>query len=292
MLKPLKRSSPLFVLIFCATLGFAESTKEYIAPINPAATKETVNLYHFLQDIKGRHILSGQHNFIGKGSEFTLQLETLTGKSPVVWGSDFSFSVIGENSMDFQHAGPANLLVMDVPRLRETMAKMKELEVQWPPPPEFRPELELLDITIEEARKNTIEEIKIRHAQGHIITLMWHGCFPSDDYPCDGLSVWAEGNLPSDTQWEELTTEGTKLNNAWKKGFDAIAVHLKELQDNNIPVLWRPYHEMNGEWFWWGFKKGENGYKKLWLMTYEYQSLIFVKRRSTRNPSFKDLIMG
>jgi len=27
---------------------------------------------------------------------------------------------------------------------------------------------------------------------------------------------------------------------------------LKQLQDANVPVLWRPYHEMNGDWFWWG----------------------------------------
>jgi len=37
----------------------------------------------------------------------------------------------------------------------------------------------------------------------------------------------------------------------------------------NIPVLWRPYHEMNGIWFWWGDKKGEEGFVALWKMMYE-----------------------
>lgn len=34
-------------------------------------------------------------------------------------------------------------------------------------------------------------------------------------------------------------------------------------------MLWRPYHEMNGVWFWWGNKPGKNGYIKLWKMLYE-----------------------
>ena len=40
------------------------------------------------------------------------------------------------------------------------------------------------------------------------------------------------------------------------------------MQDANIPVLWRPYHEMNGVWFWWGNKRGEQGFTKLWKMLF------------------------
>jgi mannan endo-1,4-beta-mannosidase len=47
---------------------------------------------------------------------------------------------------------------------------------------------------------------------------------------------------------------------------DVIAWFLKQLDYAEVPVLWRPYHEMNGGWFWWGQKKGESGYKKLWQM--------------------------
>ena len=34
---------------------------------------------------------------------------------------------------------------------------------------------------------------------------------------------------------------------------DRIAGYLKELQDAGVPGLLRPYHEMNGNWFWWGW---------------------------------------
>ncbi|KAA6306388.1 Mannan Endo-1 4-beta-mannosidase, partial [termite gut metagenome] len=44
----------------------------------------------------------------------------------------------------------------------------------------------------------------------------------------------------------------------------------KQLQDAHVPVLWRPFHEMNGVWFWWCNKPGENGFKKLWIAMYNY----------------------
>jgi len=38
---------------------------------------------------------------------------------------------------------------------------------------------------------------------------------------------------------------------------DTIAIYLKQLQAAHVPLLWRPYHEMNGNWFWWGNRVGE-----------------------------------
>ena len=46
----------------------------------------------------------------------------------------------------------------------------------------------------------------------------------------------------------------TEQQQAIVRDFDAIAVQLKKLQDNKIPVLWRPLHEAGGGWFWWGAK--------------------------------------
>jgi hypothetical protein len=42
------------------------------------------------------------------------------------------------------------------------------------------------------------------------------------------------------------------LYKRWVRQVDEIASFLKQLQDAKVPVLWRPYHEMNGDWFWWG----------------------------------------
>jgi mannan endo-1,4-beta-mannosidase len=244
-------------------------TGKYIPLINPEASVETVNLFHFLQDIQGQYIISGQHNFVGKGSDYSDRLEEITGRKAILWGSDFSFCVEGEDAMRYQHCGPANLpaipwerfkAMRDSIRRGDTTARRRRL----PREPEF------LDITLEEARRRTIEEIKARHAEGHIITMMWHGCFPTDGDCCEGSSIWAMENRPSPEQWDELVTDGTPLNTAWKAGADQIAGYLKELQENDIPVLWRPYHEMNGVWFWWCNHKGELGFKRLWIMMYDY----------------------
>ena len=116
------------------------------------------------------------------------------------------------------------------------------------------------------ADKIVNEAIK-RHQEGHIITLMWHTGRPQDNPPFDWKTS-TQGEM-TDKEWKELTTPGTPLYKKWESRVDTIAGYLKKLQRAKVPVLWRPYHEMNGIWFWWGDKKGENGYVKLWKMMYD-----------------------
>jgi len=40
----------------------------------------------------------------------------------------------------------------------------------------------------------------------------------------------------------------------WLHELDDIAAGLQQLRDAGVVVLWRPFHEMNGGWFWWGAK--------------------------------------
>ena len=51
--------------------------------------------------------------------------------------------------------------------------------------------------------------------------------------------------------------------------WDKAAKALTELKDAGIPVLWRPFHEFDGQWFWWG-KDGGESFVKLWRMMYDY----------------------
>jgi mannan endo-1,4-beta-mannosidase len=69
--------------------------------------------------------------------------------------------------------------------------------------------------------------------------------------------------------WRNLTTPGSELFKKWQKGVDRISSHLAILKEQKIPVLWRPYHEMNGTWFWWCDKKGKDGFARLWKQLYE-----------------------
>jgi mannan endo-1,4-beta-mannosidase len=99
---------------------------------------------------------------------------------------------------------------------------------------------------------------------------MWHASFPGKGDYCEGSDIWTMDNGPSPGQWKELVSEGTELNRIWKSEADQIAAYLKILRDSDVPVLWRPYHEMNGIWFWWGNQRGEDGFNRLWIMMYEY----------------------
>lgn len=102
---------------------------------------------------------------------------------------------------------------------------------------------------------------------GYLVTLMWHEGKPTDNPPYEfSKNVIAK---MSDAEWKELITPGTELNKKWLAQIDVIAGYLKQLQDAGVTVLWRPYHEMNGVWFWWGNRKGENGIARLWKMMYD-----------------------
>jgi mannan endo-1,4-beta-mannosidase len=116
-------------------------------------------------------------------------------------------------------------------------------------------------------RQAIVDEAIRRHEEGFIINLMWHAVRPTDDEPVE-FEKSVQGKL-TDKQWQELLTPGTNLNERWKSQVDVIAFFLKQLRDAHVPVLWRPYHEMNGSWFWWGGRPGDDGFRKLYRMLYD-----------------------
>ncbi len=63
-------------------------------------------------------------------------------------------------------------------------------------------------------------------------------------------------------------TPGTPEYDATMRDLDTIADELEVLRDAHVPVLWRPLHEANGRWFWWG-AGGPEPFKKLWQMMFD-----------------------
>ncbi len=122
----------------------------------------------------------------------------------------------------------------------------------------------------EVVRQGMIDKAIELYQQGHIITLMWHCCYPTDGDSCTRKSIWVMENKVPQSEWDSLTTAETALNNQWRAQADKVAKYLKQLQEANVPVLWRPYHEMNGVWFWWCQHPGEDGFVKLWKMMVDY----------------------
>lgn len=116
-------------------------------------------------------------------------------------------------------------------------------------------------------RQQIVDEAIRKYREGYIIVLMWHAVRPIEDEPVK-FKDSIQGKLTGE-QWHDLITPGTEINERWKSQVDVIAWFLMQLRDAHVPVLWRPYHEMNGGWFWWGKKAGPDGYKKLYRMLFD-----------------------
>ena len=99
------------------------------------------------------------------------------------------------------------------------------------------------------------------HDRGGIVTICWH-C------GCDFSGSWSECMNTEIEDWDKALTEGTPENDILIKGMDKAAQALKELEEQGVPVLWRPFHELDGGWFWWS-KGGSGNFKKLWIMMYD-----------------------
>jgi mannan endo-1,4-beta-mannosidase len=66
-----------------------------------------------------------------------------------------------------------------------------------------------------------------------------------------------------------ILTPGDEAHSRWMKELDILAAGLAELKEADVVVLWRPFHEMNGDWFWWGGKDPET-FVKVWRHMFDY----------------------
>lgn len=78
--------------------------------------------------------------------------------------------------------------------------------------------------------------------------------------PSETYNFYAENNAFDPAN---ALTEGTWENDVYEADMAEIIGYLTLLQDEGIPVLWRPYHEAAGGWFWWG--KDAASFKALWV---------------------------
>ncbi len=203
--------------LLCIGASSVFGSEGTIEPVTPNASRQAKALLQLLYSISGKYTLTGQHNYPNTKDASTQQAAEHSGKTPAVYSQDWGFAKDGDKDSYL-------------------------------------------------ARPDIVEEVKRQHKLGSIITICWHAVPPTADEPItfrpkrgepapDKLAT-VQGQL-TDEQLKDVLTLGTELYKRWCAQVDTIAVYLKQLQDANVPVLWRPYHEMNGEWFWWGGRRGE-----------------------------------
>ena len=67
---------------------------------------------------------------------------------------------------------------------------------------------------------------------------------------------------------DSVLTPGTTLNTVFNQRLDALANRLLMVQAGNGVVLFRPFHEAGGTWFWWSMEGGAQ-YVRLWKYAFD-----------------------
>ena len=120
-------------------------------------------------------------------------------------------------------------------------------------------------LNIDQVPFEVIEKLIIKgDSIGIINTISWHPSFLNDS-----ISSWEKESTIAKT----LIPGGENHQELIKKldYFSEFLNSLKRTDGSLIPIIFRPWHEMNGNWFWWGkdFCSNED-YKKLFVFTVEY----------------------
>ena len=81
------------------------------------------------------------------------------------------------------------------------------------------------------------------HKKGGIVTVSWH----------------ADNPVTDDDSWDRTPAiadilAGGAISEKYDLWLDRVALFIKSVKHKGkpIPIIFRPYHEMNGAWFWWG----------------------------------------
>lgn len=135
------------------------------------------------------------------------------------------------------------------------------------------------------------QEIIKQHERGGIITISWH---PRN--PLLGTTAWIQNDtvayheavkaltqlrqydllkhLPNPKHTVKSILEGGSHHALYQNWLQRVKDFLCTLRDSKgqaIPFIFRPYHENNGSWFWWGQNNCSDAeYHALWNMTQDY----------------------
>ena len=106
-----------------------------------------------------------------------------------------------------------------------------------------------------------VNDAKNYYSRNGIPAFCWHWRDPSRK---------TEAFYTADTNFDisKISDPNSAEYKAIIKDIDYISGLLKKLQDNDVPVLWRPLHEASGGWFWWG-AKGAAPCKALYRLMYD-----------------------
>ncbi len=199
---------------------------------NPNASDSAKRLYSYLLDQYGNHIIAGQQEYCGDHNYNS-------------WNSPDVF--IKDNEAEFEY-------ILDKtgkqPAIRGIDFLAYNTSMDWR----------------DHAPERAIEWVNKYHG---IATVTWHWNVPSDEEG-NGVAFYVESASATYTTFSisKALEEGTWENKKLLADIDLLAGEMKKLKDADVPILWRPLHEAEGGWFWWG-AEGPEPCKKLYRLLYD-----------------------
>lgn len=104
------------------------------------------------------------------------------------------------------------------------------------------------------------------HKKGGINTISWHA-----RNPVTGESAWVKSNEPG--YIHDILPEGSHHTEYMRK-LEKVGDFLTSLKTENgtlVPIIFRPFHEFEGGWFWWtSVKNSPEDFIALWKLTVDY----------------------
>lgn len=209
-------------------------------PVNPAANPRTRTVLRYLHGLETRspgRILSGQFTNFGRLASWRQAnaFHRLSGRWPAVLGVDYAeFSARHGRRLSTQR------FISAIALARFDLVSHDNLHTRAP---------------------NRVALAQWR--AGGLVTISAHCHNPANPH---GGGLRDQG-----VDLAALLRRGTATHRRWMSQLDVIATALAELRDAGVVVLWRPLHEMNGAWFWWGGKP-PRAFIRVWRHMFDYFS--------------------
>lgn len=199
---------------------------------NPNASDSAKRLYSYLCDVYGNHILAGQQEYCGSHNYNS-------------WNDPDTY--IKDNEAEFEY-------------ILEQTGK--------------QPAIRGIDLlaynTTSDWRDDAPERcIEWTNKYKGIATVTWHWNVPCEEGSTD-TAFYVESASAAYTTFSVTNAlkDGTWENKVLLADIDLIAQELTKLKEADVPILWRPLHEAEGAWFWWG-AEGAEPCKKLYRLLYD-----------------------
>lgn len=129
----------------------------------------------------------------------------------------------------------------------------------------------------DEAMSAVVSYSKAAAEQGAILTLSAHmpnftneKVIESEDGGYDFTACDFSESQDLRNDCAEQVLPGGAYNSQLNAYLDIIAEYALALQEDDIPLIFRPYHENNGGWFWWGSGISPETYQALYQYTVTY----------------------